>query len=164
DEISRLCDNVLVLESGKSIFSGSIEKALTSVDSPLLKTESAVAVMTAKVLNNDSEYSLSTVITKNGTAFQVKGVHKKGTALRLRISAADISLCKTKPVDSSILNILPARILAVVEETDCEILLQLEVNKDVLLARISKKSFKVLNLKFDMQIFVQIKGIILQSS
>lgn len=162
DEISRLCDEVLVLKSGKSIFNGSIEQALTSIKSPLLKTNDAMAVVMAKVLNTDSEFSLSTVVTSSGTTMYVKGEHKKGLVLRLKIDAADVSLCKTKPVDSSILNILAARILTVVEETDSEVLLQLEVNKDILLARISKKSFKKLNLKFEMEVFIQIKGVILQ--
>ena len=164
DEVSRLCDNILVLESGKVIYNDNISNALSSIDSPLLKTESAVVVLNAKVTHVDVGFGLSTVSTDSGTVLHVKGTHRKGRKLRLRISAADISLCKSKVTDSSILNILPARLLTVVEETNCEVLLRLSVNKDILLARISKKSFEHLNLKFDMEVFVQIKGIILQSA
>ncbi|MDH5424856.1 MAG: molybdenum ABC transporter ATP-binding protein [Gammaproteobacteria bacterium] len=163
DEMSRLCDRILVLKSGRVIFNDEITKALSSAESPLLKTKSAVVVLNAKVSHVDLEFGLSAVITDSGTLLQVKGTHRKGRRLRLRVSAADISLCKSKPADSSILNILPAKLLAVVEETHSEVLLQLAVNDDILLARISKKSFKLLELKFDMDVFVQIKGIILQS-
>lgn len=163
EEVSRLCDDILVMESGKVIYKNSIENALSSVDSPLVKTDSAVIVLNAKVVNVDVEFGLSTVRTESGTLLQVKGTHRKNRVLRLRVSASDISLCRSKATDSSILNILQAKILAVVEETNCEVLLQLVVNKDIFLARISKKSFKQLNLKFDMEVFIQIKGIILHS-
>jgi len=161
DEVSRLCDQILVLESGKVIYNNTIEKALSSVESPLIKTDCAVVVFSAKVENIDTEFGLSTVVTASGTTLVVKGLQRKSRTLRLRISAADISICKSKQQDSSILNILPARLLAVAEETGSEVLLQLAVNEDVFLARISKKSFKKLDLKFDMQVYIQIKGIIL---
>ena len=162
DEVSRLCDDMLVLESGQLVFNGTITDALTSVDSPLLNTEHSIAVLNARVVSTDTSFGLSAVSTTGGSVFQVKGELKKNTPVRLRIPAADVSLCKSKPNDSSILNILPARILSVVEETASEVLLQMSVNKDILLARISKKSFKYLDLKFDMPIFVQVKGILLQ--
>jgi len=163
EEISRLCDEIVILESGKVVFNSDIANALSSVDSPLVKTKNAVVVLNAQVSNVDVEFGLSTVCTESGTLLQVKGTYRKGKTLRLRVSAADVSLCKSKATDSSILNILPAKLLAVVEETNCEVLLQLIVNKDIFLARISKKSFKHLNLKFDMEVYIQIKGIILHS-
>lgn len=163
EEVSRLCDEIVILESGKVIFNNNIAKALSSTESPLVKTNNAVVVLSAQVSNIDVEFGLSTVCTKSGTYLQVKGTYRKGKALRLRVNAADVSLCKSKATDSSILNILPAKLLAVVEETDCEVLLQLLVNEDIFLARISKKSFKQLNLKFDMEVYIQIKGIILHS-
>ena len=163
EEVSRLCDDIIVLEAGKVIFKGNITQALSSADSPLLNTECSIAVLNAKVVNADSEFGLSSVVTESGTLLQVKGNLKKGGSVRLRIYAADVSLCKSRPNDSSILNILPAKILSVVEETGSEVLLQLVSNKDIILARISKKSFKILQLKFDMEIFVQIKGILLHA-
>lgn len=164
EEVSRLCDEIVILESGKVIFNSDIANALSSVDSPLVKTKNAVVVLNAQVSNVDVEFGLSTVCTESGTLIQVKGTYRKGKTLRLRVNAADVSLCKSKATDSSILNILPAKLLAVVEETDCEVLLQLIVNEDIFLARISKKSFKQLNLKFDMAVYIQIKGIILNSN
>lgn len=163
EEVSRLCDELIVLEQGKVIFSGSITQALTSVSSPLLKTDSSIAVLEAKVVHADSEFGLSTVVTESGTLLQVKGELRKGAAVRLRIYATDVSLSRSKAEDSSILNILAARVLSVVEETTSEVLLQIEINKDIILARISKKSFRHLQIKFDMDIFVQIKGILLRS-
>jgi len=163
EEVSRLCDEIIVLEEGKVTFKGNITQALSSKSSPLVNTECSIAVLSAKVINTDSEFGLSGVITKSGTLFQVKGELRKGTNVRLRIHAVDVSLCRSKPIDSSILNILPAKILSVVEETACEVLLQMETNKDIILARISKKSFKKLQLKFDMEVYVQIKGILLQT-
>jgi len=162
DEVSRLCDQMLVLSAGKVAFSGTITDALTSVSSPLLNTTNSIAVLNAQVIKTDSNYGLSTVSTASGSEFLVKGELKKGRSVRLRIRAADVSLCKSKPTDSSILNILPARILGVVEETSSEVLLQMAVKKDILLARISKKSFKQLGLKFDMPIYIQVKGVLLQ--
>ncbi|MDH5516462.1 MAG: molybdenum ABC transporter ATP-binding protein [Gammaproteobacteria bacterium] len=162
-EVSRFCDRVLVLESGKVIYSDTVSKALSSADSPLLKTQNAVAVFDAVVSELDAEFCLSSLITDNGTVLQVKGLHEAGRKLRLRINAADVSLSKSRVVDSSILNILLAKVVAVVDETDSEVLLQLSVNEDIFLSRISKKSFSLLNLTIDSDIFIQIKGVVLQS-
>lgn len=162
-EISRFCDEVLVLEAGKIIYSNNIFNALTAADSPLVKTQSAVAVFDAVVSEVDSEFSLSTLRTRNGTLLQLKGIHQTGTALRLRVNAADVSLSKSRVCDSSILNILAAKLLAVIDETESEVLLQLSVNGDTFVSRISKKSFSLLGLKTGIDIFIQIKGIILDS-
>lgn len=163
EEVSRLCDYMVVLESGKVIYKGTIVDALTSVKSPLLSTDHSIAVLNARVVSVDEKFSLSTVATKNGSVFIVKGRLGKNRPVRLRINAADVSLSLSKPTGSSILNILPAKILTVIEETGSEMLLQLETNDDILLARISRKSYQQLRLQFDMQVFVQIKGVLLHS-
>jgi len=156
-EISRLCDHMLVLEQGKIQFNGSLHDALISPESPLATADSAAAILEAKVIAHDEEFQLSTVLTENGNRMQVQGLLKLNQRIRLRILANSVSLCKTAPSDSSILNILKGQICKVLEVKASSTLLQIASGKDILLARISRKSYQQLQLAPGQPIFMQVK-------
>ena len=158
-EVSRLCDYMLVMDQGKIMFNGDIHDALVSPGSPLATADNAAALLEGTVVKQDPEFQLSTVHTGHGTALQVQGIFPPGQPVRLRILASDVSLSRTVATDSSILNIIEADITAILEEREAHVLLQLAVNKDRLLARISRKSFQALGLKIDQKVFMQIKAV-----
>lgn len=159
EEVSRLCDYMLVMEQGRVEFKGGIHDALISPESPLATADNAAAVLEGSVSKQEKDFQLSTVHTCNGTTLQVQGVLPIGQQVRLRVQASDVSLSKTVATDSSILNILEGLISAVIEERDASILLQLVVNNDILLARISRKSYQSLGLSEGQKVFVQIKAV-----
>lgn len=159
EEVSRLCDHMIVMEQGRIIFKGDIHDALVSSNSPLATAENSAAVLEGTVSKQEKEFHLSSVHTINGNVFHVSGVLPLGHQVRLRIQASDVSLSKVAATDSSILNILEAEIVKVIDQQDAYILLQVNVNKDILLARISTKSYQSLALSVGLKIFLQVKAV-----
>ncbi|MFK5947811.1 MAG: molybdenum ABC transporter ATP-binding protein [Methylococcales bacterium] len=161
DEVSRLCDHMLVMEQGRIQFNGSLHDALISPESPLATADNAAAILEVRAISQDKEFQISTVETANGNLIQVHGLIKLNRHIRLRILANNISLCKSKPENSSILNILEGKINRVIEEKDSSILLQIDSKKDILLTRVSRKSYQQLQLTPGQAIFIQIKAVAL---
>ena len=79
--------------------------------------------------------------------------------LRLRIRANDVSLCRTKPEQSTILNILPATVREVRMEQGAYMRIGLVLGADSLSARITRRSGEALALSSGDQVFAQIKGL-----
>jgi len=162
EEVSFLCDYMLVMERGGIRFIGGIQDSLVSSGSPLATTENAAAILDGNVSKQEKEFQISTVHTKNGNALQVPGILPIGQHVRLRTRATDVSLSKTAATDSSILNILEGVIVEIIEQQKTHVLLQVEVNKDILLARLTNKSFRLLGLGLQQKVFVQIKAVSIQ--
>lgn len=163
EEVSRLCDHMLVMQQGEVKFKGSLHDALVSLGSPLATAENAAAVLEGNVSKQEKDFQLSTVHTLNGNAFQVQGVLAIGQHVRLRVQASDVSLSKTAATDSSILNILEGIILQIIEQQGAHVLLQLDISGDILLTRITRKSYQRLDLDINQKVFVQIKAVSIHS-
>lgn len=83
-----------------------------------------------------------------------------GRRLRCRIHARDVSLALARPHASSILNILAGKVTAVVPtNTLGHMLIQLYVGPTPILARITERSRRELNIQPGSQVWVQIKAV-----
>ena len=162
EEVSFLCDHILVMEQGGVRFNGNVQEALVSPRSPLATEENAAAVLEGNISKQEKEFQISTVHTNNGNAIQVPGILPIGQNVRLRMRASDISLSKIAASDSSILNILEGVITEIVERQQSHVLLQVDVNQYILLVRLTKKSYKLLALDLQQKVFVQIKAVSIQ--
>jgi len=163
EEVSRLCDHILMMEQGVVKFKGTVHEALVSHESPLVRAENAMALLEGNVSKQEKDFQLSTVHTINGNAFQVQGVLPIGRHVRLRVQASDVSLTRAAATDSSILNIMQGMVAGIVEQQGSHVLLRLDINADILLARITRKSYHLLNLDIGQKVFVQIKAVSIHS-
>ena len=84
-----------------------------------------------------------------------------GTAIRLRLPARDISLCRERPGQTSILNILEAQVADVEGGRGSRVLVRLKVGEQYLLARVTRKSLDELALAKGDTVFAQIKSVAL---
>ena len=159
EEVSLLCDHIIVMQQGRVQFDGRLHEALVSAASPLTKADDAAAVLDGIVTKQEKEFQLSTIQTANGNNIVVPGKTEIGQQVRVRIQASNISLCKTAISDSSILNIIEGTISAIVDESGSHVLLQINSRNDLLLARITKKSSQHLELGIGQTIFMQIKAV-----
>lgn len=163
EEVSFLCDHMLVMEHGRIIFKGQIHETLVSPRSPLATAGNAAAVLEGTISKQEKDFQISTVHTNNGNAIQVQGILPIGQHVRLRMLASNISLSKKAVSDSSILNILEGVITEIIEQQEAHVLLQVDVNHDILLVRITRKSYQLLALDLQQKIFVQIKAVSIYS-
>lgn len=158
-EVSRLCDHILVMEQGRIVFAGDIHAALVDSSSPLSHQRNAAAMLEGVVIKHDSDYGLSTIQTAAGNRLILQGTLRVGEKTRLRVKANDASVCASRPSDTSILNILEGVIKECMEEDAGRMLLRVECGGDDLLVRISRFSYESLRLSSGASVHVQIKSI-----
>ena len=161
-EVERLADHMVLMDKGRVIAAGPLEEIQGNIDLPLARKREATIALEARVSGHDADYGLLSLDIDGGN-MQVPGLPMPiGTPVRLRIRAADISIATGKPATSSILNVLPARILKAEDLGHTERIMVLGLGVDgsgaQLLARITRRSWDKLSLKTGDDIHAQIKS------
>lgn len=158
DELTRLCDHLVVMQAGRVLGQGPLHDMLMRSDLPILGGGEASTVLDVRVLDYDPQYQLSRVQFAGGEMVVPGHYGDQGRALRLRIMASDVSLCGALPQSSSILNILPAVVENRQAEEGGRVLVQLRVGDVKMLARVTLKSAEILGLAPGQSLFAQIKS------
>jgi molybdate transport system ATP-binding protein len=163
DEVARIADQLLLMEDGKIVASGGIQHMLTRLDLPLARDISGGAVIDAEIAEIDTAFALTRAVFGN-ESIQLPGSHGSvGQSLRLVILARDVSLSLERHHNTSILNILKARVLDIKPDSDSQVIVRLLVGDTILLARITRKSLSELGLEKDSEVYAQVKTVALVS-
>ena len=166
EEIARLADNLVLMEEGAVVEYGAIQEVLSRVDSKLSSSDAAFSVLECNIKGHELPH-LTSVVCSGGEILQVPTTETSaavGKRVRLRIRARDVSLCLQRPQGSSILNILPAKISDIAREAkQGSRIIKLDINGDVLLAKVSEYSVQQLGLQQNQRLFAQIKSAALLS-
>jgi molybdate transport system ATP-binding protein len=158
EEVSQLADHLVLLDRGRLVEHGSLLNLCSRLDTRLSHEEQAAAILTASVTRHDTDFGLTELAVDGHPMFVNHLSHAPGQERRVRIPARDVSVCRQRPQDSSILNILPVT-LCEIEATDtARLLLRLSLGSQFLLARITRKSAMELNLQVGDPIYAQIKS------
>ena len=163
DEMSRLADHLLLIEDGNIIGSGPVNDMLTRFDMPLSHGGEAVSIIEAEVLKRDSEFNLMHLDFLGGQFIVPDNSFPVQTKVRIRVVARDVSLTKSKQVDTSILNIFPAMVQEIVNEGEAQVMVRLQIKDTILLACITRKSSYKLRLEKGSEVFVQVKSVAILS-
>jgi molybdate transport system ATP-binding protein len=165
-EIERLADTLVLMQAGRIVASGPLKDLQTDPTLPLIAAPGATVVLTGTVARIDDTFAL-TEFDISGGRLVVPGRHgHPGLSRRLRIAASDVSLAKTAPGDSTILNCLPARIASIEGSPDApqaNVILTVGTGEDGdrIVARITRKSLTTLGLSVGASVFAQIKSVAL---
>jgi len=167
-EVERLADTLVLMETGRVRAAGPIAALLADPDLPLLHMPQPAAVVDGSVLFHDPTYGLSTVDIPGGQLLVSGDLGSAGGRCRLRIPARDVSLGRELPLDTSILNALPAKILGAEPAADKQMTVRLALGEDgsgaPILSRISKLSWDRLQLKPGETVIARIKAVALADS
>ena len=161
DEVARLADYMVLMEKGRSLASGPLKDMLARLDIPLAHGDEAGVVIDMVVGEHDETYHLTRLDFAGGGISVARQPHALGHRMRLRIHARDVSLALERHSDSSILNILPARVVEVADENPAQVVVRLDAEGVPLLARITRKSSALLGLEPGMAVFAQVKSVAL---
>ena len=162
-EIERLADSVVLIgRDGRVEASGSLTALTTDLALPLAFQPDAAAMLTVRVESYDADYDLTTGLVGD-LRFLIPGrLGEEGTRHRIRVRAGDVSLAAAKPCGSSVLNILPASVVAVEAAGANQMLVLLGLGGDGrVLSRVTRKSWDGLGLKPGDPVFAQVKGVAL---
>ena len=159
DEVARLADYVVLLEQGGVAAQGATVDLMTRLDLSLAHGDSAEALITATVVDIDSEYHLACVEFSGGRLSLLNQQVTIGQTVKVRIQARDVSLTLVHQRDTSILNIIPVTVTDISDDSNGQVMVGLDANGTRLLARITRKSAMLLNLAPHQQLYAQIKGV-----
>jgi molybdate transport system ATP-binding protein len=162
EEISRLADQMLLLEGGKLSAQGSLLELCSQLDLSLSHQPDAASIIEATIHHHDPHYQLSELLIDQQLPLFLTTLNNDvGKTIRIRIPARDISIALEKPNNSSILNILPATIDDIENTNDARVLIRLKVAEQFLLVRLTHKSLDRLQLTIGQQVYAQIKTVAL---
>ena len=164
EEICRLCDHLVVFEQGSVVADGPLQDVLVRTDVRAVGGEHAGSVIEGKVTGQDEADGLTQLGFSGGAGLVPAEPVASGTRLRLRIKAADVSLCRTRPKDTTILNILPARIESIETASGSSTLIRLRLGDDRIVARVTRRSARELDLREGEDVFAQIKSVAVRFS
>jgi molybdate transport system ATP-binding protein len=169
DEVARLADHLVLMQAGRVLAAGPVTELMARSDLPLAAADDAGVVLQATVAEHDTAYALTRLALPGADLWVGAVAQPPGSAVRLRVAARDVSVVRTAPVDSSIVNV-PAVTLAEIQVNGATALLGLALghlapaellnpHTQRLLARITRRSLDHLQLRPGDQLFAQIKGV-----
>ena len=161
DEVARLADHLVLLDSGKVVASGPLNSVLGRIDLPAAFADDAGVVIEAAVAAHEAD-DLTRLEFPGGTIFVSRRPEAVGTHLRCRIHARDVSLALVPQMLSSILNCVTATVIDLAPtDTPGHVLVRLEAGGEPLLARITRRSADKLEIRPGLVLRAQIKAVAL---
>ena len=160
DEVASLAGHMVLLREGRVLAQGRTNELIVRLDLPLAHGDTAATVIEGTVQQHDPQDHITTVAFSGGHLMLVSPrAHATGEPIRLRVQARDVSLALTAPSDTSILNVLPATVVALGEDSPGQMMVALDAGTTRLLARVTQRSARALALAPGQPVFAQVKGI-----
>jgi len=159
DEVARLADHLVLIENGRVTANGALMDILARPDAAFAGETGAVLETTVAEHEADG---LTKLEFPGGKLYIAGNAHAPGNRLRCRIHASDVSLALSAHTDTSILNALPATIVAVANaDTPGHVLVQLQLmgGESLLLARITERSRQALGIAPGLTVIAQVKSV-----
>lgn len=161
DEVARLADHLVLMESGKAVASGPLNETLCRLDLPTVFADDAGVVVEGVIAAHEAD-GLSRLDFAGGSFYVSRHLDSIGTRVRCRVHARDVSLSLVQPVQSSILNSIPAVVVEVAAtSTPGHVLVKLQLGETPLLARVTERSRQHLGLQPGMPLWAQVKAVAL---
>ena len=163
EEVCRLADHMVLLDAGRLQAAGPLQEMLTHPDLPLAHSANAAAVLEATVIEHGEDH-MSVLACEGGHRLLISREDvAPGQRVRARILARDVALALQPPQDSSVSNCLPVRISGISDDPHPgHLLLQLDLDGQTLLSRITRRSRERLALQPGKDVYALIKSITLE--
>ena len=164
NEVARLANQMVVLEQGRVIAEGEAASLLTRLDLPLSRYDDASALLEGVVSSHDHSYHLTWVSIQGNRIAVSREDLPVGRHARVQIQARDVSLSIRAHTDTSILNILPVRVIDTHDISQTQMLVRLQLEDgQTLLSRITRRSAVSLGIHEGMPLYAQVKSVALLS-
>lgn len=161
-EVERLADHLVLMNAGQVVASGALSVLQSDPALPLAASQEAAVSLDARVESYDAQDGMATLAVAGGCFLVPSAPLNTGAAQRLRVLAGDVSLALAKPNESTIVNVLCAKILSVQESGAHQMVAVLGLGEDGqgarLLSRVTARSWRLLGLAPGMSVYAQVKG------
>jgi molybdate transport system ATP-binding protein len=163
-EVERLGDQMVLLDKGRTVASAALSELQSDPSSPLAVSREAAVTLKGVVEDSDATFGLTKVSVPGAILFAPPPPPPAGAIgeqRRIRILASDVSLASEEPSRSSILNVLPARVVSMKPLDDYEVLVVVSLGENGegarLLSRMTRKSSQELGLAEGQSVYAQVK-------
>ncbi len=154
DEVARLADAIVLLESGRVMAAGPAAEVF-----PLIEAGGAGVLLEGVVSAWDGRYELAEV-DLGGASFQIADPHlRPGMKARLRLRPRDVSIARHAPEAISIRNVLPATVAAVTPLNGPNAHVALDFQGRRLGALLTRRSADELALRPGEAVFALVKAV-----
>ncbi len=159
DEVMRLADHIVVLEKGQILAAGPLTETLARLDLPMGEAQDAGVVISAEVTNIDKQWHLAQAQFDGGELWVRDSDAGIGSQIRLRVLARDVSLSLQRHDDSSILNALQGKVIALEQSSHPAVqLVKIRVGNTDFLAWLTALSIAKLGIEPEQQVWVLVKS------
>jgi molybdate transport system ATP-binding protein len=165
EEVARLADHLVLLDAGQVLAQGPIGAISGRIDLPAAFEGDAGAVVDGVVTGFDARYRMLHLRCGGADVAVVHDALPAGAHLRIRVLARDVSLSLAQHADTSLLNQLPARVLASAPaRRDGHMLVRLDAAGLELVARITLQSHERLAIAPGLALWAQFKAAAVMSA
>lgn len=162
DEVARLADHLVVIESGRVLANGPLGETLARLDLPIRLGEDVGVVLDATVGGRDDAWHLARVDFPGGSLWTRDRGIAVGRRVRVRVLAKDVSLARQRQEHTSIVNLLLGRVEAIAgDEHPGSTLVRVQIGESALIARLTKRSAAALGISVGQDIWAQVKSVAL---
>ena len=161
DEVDRLADSLVLIESGRILASGPVEALALRTDLPLAARRDAGAVLRCTVLDHDAGRGLTRLGFAGGALLVPLQSASVGTALRVRVRARDIAIATARPEGLSMQNVLAATLEGIDPGSAHDAMLRLRIGQTSLLSRVTADTIVRLGLAPGQPVWALIKSVTL---
>lgn len=159
-EVARLATSMVVLSDGQVIATGTVPQVMGRVDLfPATGLYEAGAVLEMRVVAHDTAYDLTTLRSAAGELRVPHFEAAIGTSVRVQVRARDVVLALKAPEGISALNTFSGRIAEIGPPHGSMADVRIELNHEMLLARVTRLSLDRLALTVGRPVFAIIKTV-----
>ena len=161
DEVARLADHLVVMETGRALADGPLVQTLARLDLPIHLGEDIGTIIETTVGAVDDEWHLMRVDFPGGNLWARDSGVPVGHRVRVRVLARDVSLAD-RLGHSSIQNVLNGIVDGIGDDQHPGLaLVRVKVGEAMLVARLTKRAAASLELQVGKQVWVQVKSVAL---
>ncbi len=159
EEVLRLASTLALIDKGRIIATGPIEEVTSRLDLHLYTGRlDAGAVLRSTVRAHDPARGITRLAFEGGELIVPEIDAPAGSAINVRIRSRDVALSLEAPQQTSILNILPGKVVQIADGDGPQAHVLLDIGSP-LWARITKLSVRELALAPGVPIFALIKAV-----
>lgn len=159
-EIAALADHLITMSEGRVTHQGPLAKALADPDAARLIGGAEGGALLQGTVTADVEDDLTRLDTPAGPLWLPRVDATPGSVLRLRILAHEVIVSRDHPQAISALNVLPAKVSRISADAE-RVLVQLQVGEAYILAAITARSARALDLMPGTPCFAVLKTVAL---
>lgn len=166
NEVARLAENLLLMESGKIIANGKTQSMLSDLGYSLAQSNDAESMVNAR-FSREGDHGVSYLASEIGEIAMLSSVLNSNgeltseDPLRVMIKARDVSVTLEHQSNTSILNIFKAKVDEIYCDDDSQVTVKASINGIAILAKITQKSSLSMHLAQGVIVYLQIKSIAL---